>query len=88
MNEVYNSSNTIKLYPNPNAGTMNIEYRIEQDGILNLADASGRTVCSKKLLANQQIATIDCAQMVNGMYIYKITIADQIVATGKVVINK
>lgn len=87
-NEINYESDLIKLYPNPNSGTMTLEYNLPEDAVMVLTDASGRLACSKKIPASQHTTIMDCTQMVNGIYLYKVTVNDQVVATGKVVINK
>lgn len=82
--------NTFKLYPNPNDGSMTIEYSLDYEEGANLVfcNIQGVEVCSFKLSANSNIAWINSNELEDGLYFYKLFSRDNLLIRGKVIIVK
>jgi hypothetical protein len=74
---------SMRLYPNPNNGSMIIEYKIVQDGILEIRDVSGKLVGKYELNSSLKSISVNANELANG--IYYVTL---IVNTNKVKIDK
>ncbi len=85
-----NLSAKINLHPNPNNGTMVLDYDLGADdtGTLQLMDVTGKIISSYKIVANKGILQMNEQNLMNGVYFYRILVKDKIVKTDKVVIIK
>lgn len=79
------------LYPNPNDGTMNFIYSLDQSskGELILYDLTGKLIVKYVLQAgkNNQLF-IQENQLNNGVYFYKVIVDNEVKASDKIVIIK
>ena len=79
-----------KLYPNPNDGTMVLEYHLPEkdNGEISILDLSGRVL--KKYLINSKNYQLNISEneLSAGTYFYKILVNDLLVKTDKLIIIK
>lgn len=87
---VWKGENAYKLYPNPNNGTMQLEYRIQEGevGEFVLFDLTGRLINNYKLYSNNTILYINEQELKNAVYFYTINVNGLTAKTGKLVIIK
>ena len=81
----------INLYPNPNDGNMTLEYSFpgEQDGMLTIYAINGDIVAVYPLKASNHLAFINSGELFsNGVYYYRFSVGDEIIATDKLIILK
>lgn len=83
----------LETYPNPTRGTSNINFEVMKDGFtsIELIDLDGRTqqvVFSQEAFTGQVYSLqIEASDLTDGIYIYKLTTSEGVVAT-KLMINK
>ncbi len=79
-----------KLYPNPNDGTMTLEYKIIELGIANfrIYDISGRVVEEQVLNSENKSIIINAGELSAGVYYYEIKIGDNRIKTDRIIIIK
>ncbi|MGQ0829106.1 MAG: T9SS type A sorting domain-containing protein [Bacteroidota bacterium] len=84
------NNSAFKLYPNPNNGTMQLDYTLEKEqrGVFVIYDLLGKKQAEYELQQNASSVSISEAMLNNGIYFYKILINDKLVATDKLVIVK
>jgi hypothetical protein len=86
-----NDVDKFQLYPNPNDGTMNIIYSLEENskGQIDIFDMTGKLVATYLLIEgkNNQIL-INETQLSNGVYFYKVIVDDKLRLSDKIVIIK
>ncbi len=80
----------IKLYPNPNDGTMQMDYSLTegQTGELIIYNMMGEKINTYHLLSSKNNIKISEAALKNGVYFYQITIDKQAIINDKIVIIK
>ncbi len=80
----------IKLYPNPNNGTMQMDYNLTegQTGELIIYNMIGEKINTYHLLSSKNNIKISEAALQNGIYFYQITIDKQAIINDKIVIIK
>ena len=83
--------NDLKLFPNPNDGTMNFIYSLKEtsQGEMVIYDLTGKVVAKYSLatgLDNQIL--INETKLSNGVYFYKVIIDSEIKVSDKIVIIK
>ena len=76
------------IYPNPNNGAMVLDYVIDADGTLDILDANNKLVARYKVNAKEQKMEINNEQLVNGVYVYRLMVKNEIIKTDKIVIIK
>ncbi|HEX8514777.1 MAG TPA: T9SS type A sorting domain-containing protein [Bacteroidia bacterium] len=80
-----------RLFPNPNNGTMNFEYSMNEnsEGIFEIFDLSGKLVTAISLSAGEEKQiVIDENQLNSGIYFYKVKINGELKTSNKLVIIK
>lgn len=77
-----------KLYPNPNTGTMTLEYNINttDTGILQIYDVTGKQLKNYVLNPENKSMNIIANELSAGVYYYSIKVNDLSVKTDKLVI--
>lgn len=85
-----NMQNTYKLYPNPNTGSMMLEYNIvtKDPAVFEIYDVSGRLVKQQNLNLQNTYTIIDANELNNGLYYYIIKSGDKKEKAEKLVIVK
>jgi len=78
----------VTVYPNPNNGSMIIEYSISNDAVLDITDINGKLVGRYNLSAAGTTLNITNDKLENGIYIYHVTGGNNYSNTGKIVIMK
>ena len=78
------------MYPNPNNGTMQLDYTLNEGdkGELTIYDLMGRTVNRYFLHADEHMLFIREEALKNGIYIYRLVINDKMVSSDKLIIIK
>jgi alpha-tubulin suppressor-like RCC1 family protein len=84
-------NNEYKLFPNPNDGSMNFMYSLNEDskGEMTIYDIAGKLVATYALLVgeNNQVL-INETKLNNGIYFYKVIVDNELKASDKIVIIK
>jgi hypothetical protein len=89
ITQISDGKNRISLYPNPNNGTMMVEYSIKDDASLEITDLSGKLVGKYKLISTDSKTEIKNDKLENGIYLYRIiTSAGTQLKTGKIAVIK
>lgn len=86
-----NDGALFKLYPNPNDGTMNLIYSLEENskGELILYDVTGKLVAKYFLqIGKNNQLFIQENELNNGVYFYKVIIDNELKLSDKIVIIK
>jgi len=83
-----NEEKVFKLYPNPNNGSMTLEYSIGNSdvGVFSIYDISGRLVKQVTLNYSENKTVIDATELNAGAYYYTIKVNDGKVKAGKLII--
>jgi Secretion system C-terminal sorting domain len=78
------------LYPNPNNGSMMLNYAINatDNAMLFIYDVTGRAINNYKLDASANTLSIKENELVNGIYLYKVLINGKVVKTDRLIIIK
>jgi len=79
---------TISLYPNPNNGSMLVEYSIVSDAVIQINDVAGKVVGEYNLSSLNNKLEIHNDNLLNGVYLYRIMSNNTVLKTGKIVIMK
>ena len=88
VNEFKEQETSFRISPNPNDGNFTIEYKIEQDAIIEVRDVQGKLVFISSLPANNTSSSIICANLENGIYLLKISVGGVFLQTKKLVVAK
>lgn len=82
------AANDFKIVPNPNDGNMLLEYSLKQDeaGTLSIFDISGRRISFYPLFANENRVKVSEEILQNGIYFYTVSVNEQLVKKGKLII--
>jgi hypothetical protein len=71
----------VRMYPNPTTSLLNMDINVssfaEEKGELQVFDALGKLILSKKVIGNG-IETIDMGRMTNGVYHVVLTQGEQV----------
>jgi Secretion system C-terminal sorting domain len=80
----------VLVYPNPSSDKFFIAYNLgdNSNALLQVFDINGRFVTSQVLATNRDIYTLETNNMENGVYLYTVTAANGIIASGKLVLIK
>ena len=81
-----NNNAQINLYPNPNNGTMMLDYNVKADANLEISDLSGRLVGTYFLPAAGTHAEVKNNELNNGVYIYRVTSNGVVIKIGKIIV--
>ncbi len=78
------------LYPNPNNGSMMLDYNLKDNtnATLQIVDITGKLINTYKLQNNVGSLSINEQSLINGVYFYRILVGDKIIKTDKLVIIK
>jgi hypothetical protein len=90
IQNIVTENKSFNLYPNPNNGTMLLDYKINQGdkGMIKIYDLTGKLMFSYELNANTDQMQINNADLNNGIYMYDIIVNNKTVKTDKLVIIK
>jgi hypothetical protein len=79
--------NSIRLFPNPTAGTLTLEFtgEVPGDGAVQILDRYGRQLYREDLANGQRMHSLSVAALPAGMYFLRVTAAGVPVWTEKVV---
>jgi len=81
---------TVKLYPNPNNGTMQISYELgtHQEAVFEIYDVCGKLLRTYAMDPDRDLLAISEAVLSQGIYFYKVRAAEAVLSSGKFVILK
>jgi hypothetical protein len=82
------ANSIVDLFPNPNAGSMVVNFAISNDASLLITDITGKHVCSYKLPASESSMNISCEKLENGVYLYYVIEGEKVIKSDKLVIIK
>ena len=77
VKELFNAGNSIKLYPNPTTGILNIEMPEVKDATIFVYNLLGEVVVEIDKLS--EFASINLAKLTEGTYFIKIQTTDQVI---------
>jgi hypothetical protein len=79
---------SVKLYPNPTEGTITIEYEVGEDEntTFELTDLLGKKQFRSQLSVGNN-HQLNLEQMQSGLYIYRLSLNNEIVETGKLILQ-
>ena len=77
---------TVNLYPNPNNGTMMLDYSINDDARLEITDITGNLVGAYNLPATGTTMKVQSNNLQNGMYLYRVISNNVVIKLGKIVV--
>ncbi len=77
---------TVNLYPNPNNGTMMLDYSINDDARLEITDITGNLVGTYNLPATGTTMKVQSNNLQNGMYLYRVISNNVVIKLGKIVV--
>ncbi|MBI4930843.1 MAG: DUF3494 domain-containing protein [Bacteroidetes bacterium] len=87
-----NMGNTVfsKVYPNPNNGSMQIEYELGKgkNGQMIIYDAIGNKIRAYILTEGSHTLSISDAVLQNGIYIYEIKVTGEVFTIDKIIVIK
>ena len=89
-NSIKQLPSTVRLYPNPNNGSMTLEYSLKENetGMFNLYNITGTLICSHPLQKNNPKLFINNDELEAGIYLYDVSINNKKIKTNKMVIIK
>ncbi len=81
---------SIKLYPNPNNGQMQLNYKLNEgdNGELRIMDVTGRLIAKYNLLSTPNTLQISQTGLDNGIYLYQVLTNGRLVNSNKLIIAK
>jgi N-acetylneuraminic acid mutarotase len=82
-----NKNDAFKLYPNPNQGQFTLAYQLSETGKLEIIDVTGKVVSTYILPMSAQHININAANLIQGVYVYKVIANGAILHTGKLLIE-
>jgi hypothetical protein len=77
---------TVNLYPNPNNGTMMLDYSINDDASLEITDITGNLLGTYNLPATETTMKVQSNNLQNGMYLYRVISNNVVIKLGKIVV--
>ncbi|MBI2968313.1 MAG: T9SS type A sorting domain-containing protein [Bacteroidetes bacterium] len=79
-----------KIYPNPNDGTMQLDYVLgkAQSGELRILDITGRKIIAYTLSPYANTLSINNSSFKNGLYFYEVNINGEMIVRDKLIIIK
>ena len=90
MSRVEGQTTNFYLYPNPNNGSMILDYDLGNytNAKVNVFDITGKVISTYKLSDTKGILQMNEQNLNNGVYFYRILIGEKIIKTDKIVIIK
>ena len=90
IEDVVNNNTLFNLFPNPNNGTMQLDYKLGSYSTakFNLFDITGKLIQTKTLETNEGSLNINEQNLRNGVYFYTILVGEKNIKTDKIVIIK
>ncbi len=84
------NSKLATLYPNPNNGQMQLNYKLSEEdiGVLRIMDITGRLIANYTLNNAENILNINQTVLDNGIYIYQVYVNGTIINSDKLIIVK
>ena len=76
----------IKLFPNPNNGTMSLTYNLHTDAVMQISDLTGNLVGSYYMPSTNTNIPVQNNYLQNGVYLYRVICNDVIIKLGKIVV--
>ena len=76
----------IKLFPNPNNGTMSLTYNLHTDAVMEISDLTGNLVGIYPMPATENTIQVKNNYLQNGVYFYRVICNDAVIKLGKIVI--
>ena len=86
INNTVSKQQSVSLYPNPNNGSMSIEYNIKKDAYLEMMDITGNLVGTYNLPAAGNILQVKNENLQNGVYLYRVISNNAVIKQGKIVV--
>jgi type IX secretion system substrate protein len=88
INQITNNINQVTLYPNPNNGSMTLDYNLNNDAHLEITDITGNLVGTYMLPATETTLQVQSNNLQSGMYMYRIISNNAVIKQGKIVVMK
>ena len=88
INELQNNRVELKIYPNPNNGSMMLDYNLKNDAHLEITDITGNLLRTYILPATETTTQIQNNNLQSGMYLYRVISNNAVIKQGKIVIMK
>ena len=90
MSRVEGQTTNFYLYPNPNNGSMILDYDLGNytNAKVNVFDITGKVISTYKLSDTKGILQMNEQNLNNGVYFYRILVGEKIIKTDKIVIIK
>ena len=85
-NESLLENPAIRLYPNPNNGSMLLDYTIKADARLEISDLTGNLVGIYPMSATENTIQVKNNYLQNAVYFYRVICNDAVIKLGKIVI--
>ncbi len=84
------TENNFHLHPNPSDGKMKLIYHCNSttDLVFTIFDLTGSVVYSQELVPNQTTAEINVEFLAPGLYFFQCGAENQIIGTGKIIIQR
>lgn len=84
------SQTAFNLFPNPNNGTMQLEYDLAgaNNAVMNIFDVTGKLIKSYKLENTKGTLQMNEHALHNGIYFYHILVGEKIIKNDKIIIIK
>lgn len=76
------------IYPNPNNGNMQVAYEIPETGTFEIYDLFGKKLLSYPLYEGKNTFAISATMLNEGIYFYRATAGNKIIAKDKLVVIK
>jgi hypothetical protein len=81
-----NKNIEINIYPNPNNGSMTLEYSINNDARLEIMDITSTLVGTYNLPVTSNTIQIKNDNLQNGIYLYRVISNNAVIKQGKIVV--
>jgi hypothetical protein len=88
IEQVVGNNGQVIVYPNPNNGSMMLDYTIKDDARLEMTDITGNLVGIYNLPATGTNLQIQNNNLQSGMYLYRVISNNIIIKQGKIVVMK
>jgi hypothetical protein len=88
IHEQNGKSSQFNLYPNPNNGSMTLDYKIPHNASLEITDLNSRLLGKYFLSLGASKIEITNDNLQNGIYLYRVVSKNSILKTGKIAVIK
>jgi hypothetical protein len=88
IKQIIGSNVQVSIYPNPNNGTMMLDYKITSDAKMEITDITGNLVGTYILPTTSTTMQVQNNNLQSGMYLYRIISNNTVVKQGKIVVMK